>query len=134
MAHQNLDSSLFNAVEKGDIDAVRTLIATGVDANSEYTYAGVSSFQLAASHGRVDIVQLLIQHGHDPTRPYANGHTQLEEATKNARDFTKIKDLLLVATEKKTRRHPAGPRPDTREPRAESRRARADTRGPQEES
>lgn len=133
--HDHPDSSLFKAVDRGDIDAIRLLIATGTDVNSGWTSAaGVSPFQLAASHGRLDIVRLLIQHGHDSTRPYVNGHTQVEEATKNASDFAKIRDLLVATVEKKTRRHPKGPRPDTREPRARTQRPTADTSGPSEEN
>jgi ankyrin repeat protein len=59
--------SLFEAVEKGDIEAVQLLLlkndAVGINAlNSE----GESLLMVAAKHGHKQIVQLLLRNGADP--------------------------------------------------------------------
>lgn len=107
-------SSLYKAVEKGDMDAIHLLLDTGTDPNSRYSSAELSPLQLAVSRGCVDIVTLLLKQGADPTTAYSNGRTPLWEATKYLGYFVDIIDILEAAIEKKSRRHPNGPREDPR--------------------
>lgn len=116
-------TSLYKAVERGDMDAINLLLDTGTDPNSRYSSAEYSSaerspLQLAVSQGSVDIVVLLLKKGADPTMPYANGCTPLWEVTKYISYLVKIKKILEVAVEKKNRRHPHGPREDPRRSRS----------------
>lgn len=107
-------SSLYKAVERGDMDAINLLLDTGTDPNSTYSSAELSPLQLAVSRGYVDIVALLLKQGVDPTMVYANGCTPLSEATKYIGYLVKIRDMLEAAIEKKNRRRPHGPREDPR--------------------
>lgn len=114
-------TSLYKAVERGDMNAINLLLDTGTDPNSRYTSAERSPLQLAVSQGSVDIVVLLLRKGADPTMAYANGCTPLWEVTKYISLLVKIKNILEAAIEKKNRRHPRGPREDPRRSLGEAR-------------
>ena len=64
--HANIDStsSIQNAAKKGDIEAVKKHLASGVDVNDDGGI-GMTALQNAAAFGHSDIVQLLINNGAD---------------------------------------------------------------------
>ena len=80
--HANIDStsSIQNAAKKGDIEAVKKHLASGVDVNDDGGI-GMTALQNAAAFGHSDIVQLLINNGADvnPRNPF--NLTPLDQAS-----------------------------------------------------
>jgi len=84
-------AALFNAILKGRIASVQSLLAQGVDVNVR-TVSGKTPLMAAAFKGYSDIVQLLIENGADPNIRDARGDSALKIATRGG--FTRAADLL----------------------------------------
>jgi hypothetical protein len=72
----NLDSELIQAVEKGDVVKVRSLLEKGTNANAKDS-RGATPLHKAASQGNVHIAQLLIKHGADVNARNEHGASPL---------------------------------------------------------
>jgi ankyrin repeat protein len=72
----NLNSELIQAVEKGDIVKVRSLLEKGTNANAKDS-RGATPLHKAASQGNVHIAQLLIKHGADVNARNEHGASPL---------------------------------------------------------
>ncbi|WP_337173298.1 ankyrin repeat domain-containing protein [Paludisphaera sp.] len=73
----------WEAVGRGDVDAVRELIDRGVPVGSRDRY-GPSALGTAAARGDVAMVRLLLDRGADPNQPDARGRTPTTDAADRA--------------------------------------------------
>lgn len=83
--------ALFNAVLKGRIAVVQTLLKQGVNVNSR-TVTGKTPLMAAAYKGYSDIVQLLIDNGAEASIKDGRGDTALAMATRGG--YTRIVEVL----------------------------------------
>ncbi|MFH1112699.1 MAG: ankyrin repeat domain-containing protein [Pseudomonadota bacterium] len=67
---------LLQAVEKGDVDAVKRIIERGADVNHRYK-EGVTPLMIAAKSGRTDAVKLLLERGADVHATASKGWTPI---------------------------------------------------------
>lgn len=74
-------AALFNAIEKGRIPIIRSMIKTGVAKMAAQTSHGLSPLMAAAKVGNVEIINLMLEHGCNPWRKNPDGHTALDIAT-----------------------------------------------------
>ncbi len=88
-------AALFNAILKGRVAVVQTLLAQGANVNAR-TVSGKTPLMAAAYKGYSDIVQLLLENGADPNAHDAKGDTALKIAERNG--YTRIADLLRYAS------------------------------------
>lgn len=65
-AKQQLNDQLYEAVRRGDLAAVTTLLDKGADVNAKFRYGATALFK-AAERGNADIVKLLLARGADAT-------------------------------------------------------------------
>jgi serine/threonine-protein phosphatase 6 regulatory ankyrin repeat subunit B len=72
----NKNTQLIQAAEKGDIQTVQTLLASGAEVNAANTY-GVTALMMAASKGHKDIVKALLEKGADVNVQNNKGQTLL---------------------------------------------------------
>lgn len=86
--------ALFNAVLKGRIGVVQTLLKQGVDVNVR-TASGKTALMAAAHKGYGDIVQILIDNGADIRARDARGDTALVLAERGG--FTRVVEVLQSA-------------------------------------
>jgi ankyrin repeat protein len=78
--------ALLDAVKKGDVAAVRSLLASGADANTAQG-DGLSVLHLAAQQGNVEIAQLLIARGANlEAKTRIGGYTPLHLASMSAQE------------------------------------------------
>jgi len=63
---QQLNDQLYEAVRRGDVAAVTSLLDKGADVNAKFRYGATALFK-AAERGNADIVKLLIARGADAT-------------------------------------------------------------------
>jgi hypothetical protein len=63
---QSLNEELIAAVRKSNVEAVKTLLAKGADANAKTEYGATPLF-FACDRGNAEIVKLLLAHGADAT-------------------------------------------------------------------
>lgn len=87
-------AALFNAILKGRLAAVQSLIKQGVNVNAR-TVSGKTPLMAAAYKGYSDIVQLLIDSGADARVRDSRGDTALKMADRNG--FTRIVQQLQHA-------------------------------------
>lgn len=59
---QNINEELLAASRKGEVEAVRALLAKGADVNTKTTY-GVTPLFYAASRGHAEVVKVLLERG-----------------------------------------------------------------------
>lgn len=82
-------STFCKLITKGDIEAVKSMIAAGTDINQKSV--GMTPLMYAARYNRVEIVNLLIAHGADLKTKSNRGFTALEYAEMSkANDTYKI--------------------------------------------
>ena len=87
---------LWLACGKGKSDEVRKLLTTGMlDVNCEQGTNSTSPLHKAASLGKNDIVQLLLDKGADPNKGNINGSTPLHQAAERGR-----KDVVRLLLER----------------------------------
>src|SRR5688500_3574939 len=65
-AKQQLNDQFYEAVRRGDVAAVTTLLDKGADVNAKFRYGATALFK-AAERGNADIVKLLLARGADAT-------------------------------------------------------------------
>jgi hypothetical protein len=87
-------AALFNAILKGRIAVVQSLIAQGVNVNVK-TVTGKTPLMAASYKGYSDIVQLLVEHGADPNMRDSTGDSAVRIAARAG--FTRIVDQLKRA-------------------------------------
>ena len=76
-------AALFNAIEKGRIPVIKSMIKTGVAQMAAKTSHGMSPLMAAAKVGNAEIVTLMLEHGCNPWRKDPDGNTALDIATAN---------------------------------------------------
>ena len=79
-------AALFNAIEKGRIPLIKSMIKTGIAKMAAQTSNGMSPLMAAAKVGNVEIVTLMLEHGCNPWRKSPDGHTALDIATAEGHD------------------------------------------------
>ena len=87
-------SALFNAIAKGRMSTVRTLISQGVNANLT-TKEGYTPLIFAASKGFGDMVQMLIEKGANVHAKDKSGKTALIYA--RTKGFNRVTEILQAA-------------------------------------
>jgi ankyrin repeat protein len=85
------DISIHDAVEKGNIEAVKQHLAAGTDVDAKI---GRTPLHRAALNGRKEIAELLIANGADVNAKDNGGFTPLHMAT--ALDHKEIAELLIA--------------------------------------
>ncbi len=83
---------LLHAAAEGDPDTIQALLTTGIDVNC--MLGGTTALYVAASKGRTDIVQILLENGADPDKGYDDGLSPLIIAAENG--ATEVVKLLLA--------------------------------------
>jgi uncharacterized protein len=97
-AEPSLSDRFADAIERGDLAAVKALVDAGNPADSPIDYGeeGVTPLYRAAGRGRTDIVRYLIEKGANVNfRTKEWGHTPLYEAASSG--FDDVVELLLAA-------------------------------------
>ncbi len=62
---QDPNEGFFNAVRKGDVEAVKSYLAKGVDVNAKSNNYGGTALAFACDRGHTEVVKLLIEKGAD---------------------------------------------------------------------
>jgi serine/threonine protein kinase len=75
--------SLYSVAEKGDVEAVKILLAFGADVNVKDQNNGRTPMSYAAGNGHSDVVKLLLQAGAEVDLPDEDGRTPMSYAAKN---------------------------------------------------
>ncbi len=78
-------AALFNAIEKGRVPIIKSMIKTGVAQMAAHTSHGLSPLMAAARVGNAEIVALMLEHGCNPWRKDPDGNTALDMAVANGR-------------------------------------------------
>ncbi len=102
IAMLNTEVSTFcKLVAKGDIEAVKSMIAAGTDINQKSV--GMTPLMYAARHNRVEIVNLLISKGANLKVKSNRGYTALDyaEMSKAVDAYKVISDVLYSKIKKK---------------------------------
>ncbi len=90
---QDPKEEFFSAAKKGDVEALKTLLAKGVDVNSKTNY-GATALSYACDRGHTAVVKLLIEKGADVnTKDSFYNATPITWAAQ--RGFAEIVKLLL---------------------------------------
>ena len=94
-----MSMSMLDAVNSGDVEQVRKLLAGGVDCNERYE-DGATALMLAARAGRLDLVRSLLDAGADVNATDERGWTALINAVYNHdldRGFAEVVQALIDA-------------------------------------
>jgi ankyrin repeat protein len=94
------DRDLWDAVYRGDVNAVRSRLAAGANINAT-TSEGLTVTFVAAVEGHLDVLRTLVDHGADPNHLTEDGECPLDHAAKSGQSATF--DYLLPLTKKKQR-------------------------------
>jgi ankyrin repeat protein len=86
------DISIHDAVEKGNIEAVKQHIAAGTDVNAKGGVTGGTPLLIAVTLGNKEIAELLIAEGADVNAKDVNGKTPLDNPIR--RKHPEIADLI----------------------------------------
>ncbi len=86
-------AALFNAIEKGRVPIIKSMIKTGIAKMAAQTSHGMSPLMAAARVGNVEIVTLMLEHGCNPWRKNPDGNTALDMATAGGHEA--CMDVLL---------------------------------------
>jgi len=78
-------AALFNAIEKGRVPIIKSMIKIGVAQMAAHTSNGLSPLMAAARVGNAEIVTLMLEHGCNPWRKNLEGNTALDMAIANGR-------------------------------------------------
>ena len=90
------DISIHDAVEKGNIEAVKQHLDAGTDVNAkDDAYGGQTPLHVAANRGHKEVVELLIDNGADVNAKDRFGFTPLREAAWYG--HKEIVELLIAA-------------------------------------
>ena len=89
------DEALIGAVDEGDLQAVRELLAAGADPNA--TVHGYTALYIAASEEHLAIVQELLAAGADPNAMY-NGYTAIYTAAQRG-NLAIVRKLLAAGAD-----------------------------------
>lgn len=73
-------AALFNAIEKGRLPMIKSMIKTGIAQMQAQTSDGLSPLMAAARVGHADIVALMLEKGCNPWKKNARGETALDIA------------------------------------------------------
>jgi ankyrin repeat protein len=94
-------STFCKLIAKGDIDAVKSMIAAGADINQKSV--GMTPLMYAARHNRVEIVNLLISKGANLKVKSNRGYSALDyaEMSKAVDAYKVISDVLYSKIKKK---------------------------------
>jgi hypothetical protein len=103
---QALNDQLYEAVRKGDLAAVTSLLDQGADVNAKFRYGATALFK-AAERGHTEIVKLLLARGADVTvKDTFYGATAMTWALNNdhvevvtailAKDTSEVGDVLMT--------------------------------------
>jgi len=87
------DISIWDAAEKGNIEAVKQHLAEGVDVNAKHG-VGQTPLREAARWGHKEIAELLIAKGADVNAKHGNGYTPLHDAAYGG--HKEIAELLIA--------------------------------------
>ena len=87
------DLAIFNAVQKGDIKAVKQHLAAGVDVNAKNS-VGFTPLHYAAHEGHMEIAELLITNSADVNEKVSGGRTPLHRAA--SLGHKEIAELLIA--------------------------------------
>jgi ankyrin repeat protein len=93
-----MSQELFKSIEAGNLEKVKSLLASGADVNIR-SVNGFTPLHWSAVYGRTDIVGELLSSGADVNAKDSDGKTPLHLAIKHG--YTSIVQLLRVATEEK---------------------------------
>lgn len=94
------DFRLMDAVDRGDVDAVRTCVAAGANVNASFT-EGITVACIAAARGYVEALEALVVLGANVNHQTDDGDCPLDFAAKAGQSQTY--DLLLPLTRKSQR-------------------------------
>ena len=88
-----MELELIKAVQSGDMEAVRHLLAKGVDVNSQDDALRGTALMYAAAKGAADTVSLLLEAGADIEIRNKHGRNALMEAARGGNEH--VVELLL---------------------------------------
>ena len=77
------DISIHEAAKDGNIEAIKQHLAAGTDVNTKDNFLGVTPLHSAASWGRKEIAELLLENGADVNAKREDGETPLDAAIGN---------------------------------------------------
>ena len=97
----NGETPLARAAALGATDVARVLVERGARVMVRFARANHTPLHVAAAHGFVPLVELLLEHGADPEAKDASGFTPLHEAAEGGRTFA-IRALLLAGAQVNT--------------------------------
>ncbi|MBQ7607068.1 MAG: ankyrin repeat domain-containing protein, partial [Desulfovibrionaceae bacterium] len=85
-------ADIWESVEKGDVQAVKTYLAKGTDVNTKNKDKD-TPLHWAARNGYTEVAKLLIDKGADVNAKNEDGHTPLHWAARNG--YTEVAKLLI---------------------------------------
>ena len=92
-------AALFNAIEKGRVTLIKSMIKTGIAKMAAHTSHGLSPLMAAAKVGNAEIVNLMLEYGCNPWRKNPDGNTALDIATAEGHeDCINVLQLKMEST------------------------------------
>jgi ankyrin repeat protein len=87
--------ALIDAINRGDIDAVKKLLSRGAPVNVKDEHMGRTPLIIAAMNGNAEIVKILLERGADANATDMEGWTPMRYA--NAYGYEEIVEMLRIA-------------------------------------